>query len=260
MAMELIETARVFPSTLMEGLVGYWRMEETSWDGTADEAVDSSGNGNHGTAQGGLTTISGGKLGRGSDMVGVNQYIDVTSTALASLTAFSLSAWAAFTGGTSRQPLWGFRTNTFVGFFVDWNVDNKPRLVLGATNLRVWTPTGVTLNDGEYHHYLLCSPGTGAQADVNDAVLWIDGILQAVSSTTATSVQTPRLNALIGRTKTEYLNGKMDEVAIYDRVITEQEVLVHYNSGAGRDLSGEMSFQLPLGLADTRATLEVEQL
>jgi hypothetical protein len=35
---------------LSDGLVGYWKMDEASWDGTSDEVVDSSGNEYHGTA------------------------------------------------------------------------------------------------------------------------------------------------------------------------------------------------------------------
>ena len=53
-------------SLLSSGLVALWRMEETVWDGTADEVVDSSGNGNHGTAAAAVTA-AGGKLGRGGD-------------------------------------------------------------------------------------------------------------------------------------------------------------------------------------------------
>ncbi|MBU1000362.1 hypothetical protein KKE78_03135, partial [Patescibacteria group bacterium] len=42
--------------TLTAGLVGYWKMDETSWTaGAAGQAVDSSGAGNHGTAFGGAS-------------------------------------------------------------------------------------------------------------------------------------------------------------------------------------------------------------
>lgn len=37
-------------SALNQGLVGYWKMDEATWSGTLGEVVDSSGNGNNGTA------------------------------------------------------------------------------------------------------------------------------------------------------------------------------------------------------------------
>ncbi|MCK5021223.1 MAG: hypothetical protein KAS32_29705 [Candidatus Peribacteraceae bacterium] len=58
-------STRVY-SALTVGLIAYYRMEEAAWGGTADEVIDSSGNGNHGTATTATTTASG-KLGRGGD-------------------------------------------------------------------------------------------------------------------------------------------------------------------------------------------------
>ena len=51
---------------LRRGLISYWRMEGPLWDGTANEVIDSSGNGHHGTSVG-ATNIAGGKLERGGD-------------------------------------------------------------------------------------------------------------------------------------------------------------------------------------------------
>ena len=45
--------------TLSSGLVGYWKMDEASWNGTTGEVVDSSGNGNNGTATGATGTSTG---------------------------------------------------------------------------------------------------------------------------------------------------------------------------------------------------------
>ncbi|NTU46044.1 DUF2341 domain-containing protein [Candidatus Roizmanbacteria bacterium] len=47
--------------SLSQGLVGYWKMDESSWNGTSGEVKDSSGNNNNGTAQGitGTSTSTG---------------------------------------------------------------------------------------------------------------------------------------------------------------------------------------------------------
>ena len=45
-------------------LVAEYRFEETSYNGTAGEVIDSSGNGNHGTMVGGVTSDAGGKVCR----------------------------------------------------------------------------------------------------------------------------------------------------------------------------------------------------
>ena len=44
---------------LSQGLVGYWKLDESSWNGTSNEVKDSSGNSNNGTASGDTGTSSG---------------------------------------------------------------------------------------------------------------------------------------------------------------------------------------------------------
>ena len=46
-------------TNLSNGLVGYWKMDEASWNGTSGEVKDGSGNGNNGTAAGITGTSSG---------------------------------------------------------------------------------------------------------------------------------------------------------------------------------------------------------
>ncbi|MEI7750050.1 MAG: LamG-like jellyroll fold domain-containing protein [Candidatus Moraniibacteriota bacterium] len=45
---------------MSDGLVGYWKMDESSWNGTTGEVIDASGNGNNGTATGITGTSTGG--------------------------------------------------------------------------------------------------------------------------------------------------------------------------------------------------------
>ncbi len=72
--LELAEIGRSFPPAVREGLVAYYRFNKPSWvSGVADSITDLSGNGNHGTLQGGGTLNSiAGKLGQGFGANGTN--------------------------------------------------------------------------------------------------------------------------------------------------------------------------------------------
>jgi len=50
-------------------------MDETSWNGTANQVVDASGNGKHGTAENSATTTDRFEIGSTSDCCPVNGYI-----------------------------------------------------------------------------------------------------------------------------------------------------------------------------------------
>ena len=55
-------------SDLSDGLVGLWHMNEASWNGTANEVTDSSGNGNHGVRTGVAITSDSGVFSRSADL------------------------------------------------------------------------------------------------------------------------------------------------------------------------------------------------
>ncbi len=83
-------------TTSKEGLIGYWKMDEASWNGTANEVIDSSGVGNHGYAYDGLTTTSGGKVNRAADLIntgGSKKVIIQDDPSLGLMKELTLSAW-----------------------------------------------------------------------------------------------------------------------------------------------------------------------
>ena len=69
---------------MSEGLVGYWKMDEASWNGTTNEVIDSSGNANHGVGVGSTKPTTGaGKFGNGgvfNSSIPQNQYISIGTT------------------------------------------------------------------------------------------------------------------------------------------------------------------------------------
>ena len=88
-------------SWLSSGLVGYWKMDETSWGTVAD----SSGNGNNGTATNGAT-VGVGKYGNSGSFDGTNDYVSVTNTSALNPSTITIETWfkgSAINGTNANQ-------------------------------------------------------------------------------------------------------------------------------------------------------------
>ncbi|MEF3691680.1 MAG: LamG domain-containing protein [Candidatus Moraniibacteriota bacterium] len=97
---------------MSDGLVGYWKMDESSWNGTTNEVRDVSGNNNHGTASGG-SLPAGGRFGNGGNFDGVDDYVELKN--INSNTGFSISTWAYVDDNTLYNQLGIVSTRTGVG-------------------------------------------------------------------------------------------------------------------------------------------------
>lgn len=69
-------------------------MNESSWNGTINEVVDSSSYGNHGTANGDATTTANGKFSRAGAFGGTSRYVNYGNNASLDITsAVTIEAW-----------------------------------------------------------------------------------------------------------------------------------------------------------------------
>lgn len=198
-------------AVITTGLVGYW-----SGDGNTNDA---SGMGNHGTLQGGVSYTEG-VFGQAFALDGVSGYVSTNQT-FADDQSHTISAWVNWRG----------HTNYFFQEIVSWwDLSISPvdsRTFLGAAQggqgpMRygdAWTDVNATIPLNEWVHVLATYDGTDNSRNIYLNGILIDSILNS---------QTAKFHTLsIGRQgslDSEYWNGAIDELALYDRVLSAAEI------------------------------------
>jgi hypothetical protein len=165
--------------------------------------------------------------------------------------AWSVSWWAKWTFSAAFDCFWQFGRTTgtagqlayVIGWLhstgVGWSHSASPSSTVNY-NL------GGTLNDGNWHHFVLT--GTGASTN---GTLYIDGSLNTdTPTTTGATAATATMNN-IGRgyaTTGRFFDGNMDDVAIWDTALDADTITSIYNSGAPNDLTLAASYTAGSGV------------
>jgi hypothetical protein len=222
------------PPDLNTGLVGHYPLDENG--------NDASGNGHHGTPQGGVSFVSDPERGQVASFNGVNGIIDMGDVDEFEVLedSMSFSAWCktAFDGANGMHLLTMLKTQAdFSGyrflirndcssgaldFSVNYDFSSGHQLTVAASN---------RVNDGAWHH--ICGV---VDRDEETVHLYIDGVddigetgcswLPQVDSTGFGSSDSGTTPFIIGNQDqiTSYWNGQIDEVRIYDRALSQIEV------------------------------------
>jgi hypothetical protein len=210
------------------GLYGYWRLGETS--GTV--AADAKGT-NNGTYVGGVTLGSPGVIvndpNTAATFNGVNQKVSLP--ALATMTDFSIEAWTLLAAGA---------VNNANGNNALYGANNQVRLLVrpGLGNTATDILAGVWLNGSEYS----IQP-TSTQSNLTTWVHWVltrsgatltlyrNGV-QVGQRTDLPAAASANVSGWIGSQggSAYYLNGRIDELAIYTAALRPSAVVAHYNA------------------------------
>lgn len=220
------------------GEIGHWTMNE----GVGPNIADSSGNGNNGTRSG--TEWATGCSGTGLLFDGVDDFVDLGFAVGADLDgapAISLSAWIKVKSlpepGTTGNTIFQTRINEASnGFSVLMNGPNY--LVIGARSI---------ISD-KHQAMKFESDVTGGWKHVvaivdyaqKSMTMYVDGVPQPPLSSPPTfnasqysrgdnHTQTDRIGS--SPANTEMFNGTIDEVRIYPRALTEEEVNALFKAG-----------------------------
>ena len=207
------------------GLVGYW-----PFNGNANDA---SGNGNNGTVNGAtLTADRNGNASKAYSFNGTSNYISTSPVGLPiGNQARTVSSWFNTTAGA-------ISTNSYPNVqMVNGYGSSSSGLVIFPQNIvapqgQAWFETGSStnniysinsVNDGNWHNFTTTYGGSGTEVK-----MYIDGVLQG--STTALNLNTVLSNFIIGGCpwSTIFFNGKIDDVAIWNRALSQQEITQLY--------------------------------
>lgn len=235
---------------LMSGIVGLWRMNESSLNTapSGSDFEDKSGAGNHGNETGGVTPGQLGMLAGSAAFDGSNDYVSVGSNNFPSTkgsVSFWMNAksWAAFalpinfqsntgTSYVNRISFERHNTNDPGGGCTAANSDDAINFVTSDTS---GTNNGASSLCGtqalKTNRWYLVT-GTWSSTEKK---LYIDGKLEASYSTPNIPGAVPSRNNIGGSTEwSRYFNGLIDEVAIWDRDLHEDEIRQLYRRGANR--------------------------
>ena len=211
---------------LNAGLIAYY-----PFNGNAN---DETGNGHDGTVDGATLSID--RFGNPMSAYsfdGSNDKILIGQAPenFPSLNAYAVSVWFLNNGGGDQGRGYGQKILSKGGYFTDFHLS-----VGSAENhgyLSWWSDQGGFENvadlskdyrDSVWHHVVL------NKKTASDGDLWVDGVLRASSNTLKAVVND--VDLVIGYTahtdpfQQKYWSGKIDDIRIYNRVLSESEIAV----------------------------------
>jgi len=220
------------PITVTSGLTAYW-----NFDGNLQDSIKNF----HGTAKGtnALAFVDGmGGFGKAIKLDGTDQYVDIT-------------------GGNENELEFPKGSMSIAGWFKvdafdrDWQAliakgeGTNYRIARRGSGNSIAYAGGVgegaddvpSVNDGQWHHFVAISD---AKTNAFGTALYIDGVLHGIMATQPVLDQNAKhlfIGANPDTSPLRFWKGEIDDIAIWNRVVTADEVATLWNSGLGTPLS-----------------------
>lgn len=217
------------------GLVGYWRMNDYAANRTV---VDSSGNGNNGTAQQNTSVLhTAGQIGGALTFNGTSDYVNCGDDPSLDITdAITLSVWVNFDRLGIDQGIVdkGFNNTDGVIRLWIWRGNNNVYFDAPEGTIRInGTPASGFSTDTWYNIVATYDKNVGS----NNLNLYINAT-NVATSTDTDAMGTNGANLIIGARKQgsgEFFHGLIDNVMIFNRALSQVEIDALYNGGAGTE-------------------------
>jgi len=211
-------------------LVGNFPFEENS-------IIENYGNPNSfgTTILGTAWNATGGKVGAGYLFDGTNDYVDFFDQDKYNVNSLTLSFWikTRSTSITTKQPIITKRETTDVQSSYEANINNNGTLEFGVhlngnKNITYLNST-VKVNDTNWSHIV-----TRYNKTTGNITIFVNGVLRSQITNATTGVQASNISLRFGRVNagsSGAYNGSLDEVLIFNRSITDEQIWQLYQDG-----------------------------
>ncbi len=230
-------SARICPAPTAE-----WRMDQSAWNGTTGEVLDSSGNGFNATANAGAGTNSSGVVCRDGGFNGSN-WVDAGTVNYSLNNAITFMSWINWSIPPSSGNSWAnilTNNSTTAGdtgqFWLAHSYGNGHYEVdITNSNVRYSAQSLTVPTQGVWQHVAGTWDGT-----TNKLNIYVNGSLEA-TTTTYGSTFTPFVSTFdtsMGRSpysgnNHRYFNGQLDEVKIFSTALNAAQIASIYSNELG---------------------------
>jgi hypothetical protein len=220
--------------------IGYWPMDENTGTSTT---YDKSGNGNDGSMNGSMTEDDWipGKFGSTLDFDGSNDFIDLgTSGTLYPSTNMTVSIWVNFSSNQDSYLV----SKLYDGNNKYFDLSTNTGTTYTTIEFRVYEQSGIycstthssgdtaEIPNNQWHHIV-------GVFDASDSIsIYVDGVLSNTNTTsipsgTCSNGNVGNANVYIADSEafSGPVDGAIDDVKIYDTVLTPAQIAYEYNRG-----------------------------
>ena len=229
LAISLFLNLAAFAQIPTNGLVGWYPFNSSG--------ADASGNGNNCTVYGASLTTD--RFGTSNSAYYFNGYSDYMLSSFAPLTntPFSISAWV-MDDSLSNFPIIilgsSIVNNNRLGFY---GSSGSTLIAIGTAGANEIQSTNGNVTVNSWHNVIVVCNGYST----SQVVFYIDGVQYTSNTSSGTNVPLPINNTgfTIGRDTCNsscgatFAHGKIDDIGIWNRALTQQEVSQIYNVSGG---------------------------
>jgi len=218
------------------GMISWWPLDETS--GNTSEDIQDGNDGTHN----GSPTFTAGNVDGGLDLDGTDDVVTIPDSDSLSFTdgsgtdkPFTIDAWVNFDDASrfriatkipdNANAEWGFGTNSNGKLSLELRENGITERIFRTGNADITAD-----KDTGWHHYAATYDGSESKDGIK---LYRDGVLVAsVGSESGTYDGMPNTDQVvqIGAGFGSFSDGQIDEVEIFDRVLTATEILAIFNA------------------------------
>lgn len=200
-----------------EGLISFWTFDEATIEG---EVIKDVWGNNDGTINGDVTTGAG-KIGEAMELDGAGDYLSISEPQdiPAGDDTYAIEAWfyadIMKIGGIMGWGAWGTSNGV-----------NALRLGTDVSGFRhYWWGNDLDQATGDiseaWHHVI-------AQHDGTTRSLWMDGEMINSDQAAGHNAQIVDVNIGVTNNRTEFWDGRLDEMRLYNRALEDDEIAQNY--------------------------------